>query len=521
VEYRLTFYDPASGQTNVTTLRDQAPLASAAFSPNGVLVAAGAYDGTVRLWALENGESAGVLDLPEAAAAGDDGRVVRVAFSADSSRVAGLTAGGIAAVWEIESGMLVGRYTFDLANREGLEDLCYFALKDEALVLGWEGMTQIIDIENGSLSGAQSGWCGLPLAVTAEGLVEISGGLLALEGPGESYAQRKALAAAPADGRLAVGFSGSSGAQVQVWDFNLETPLLEASAQPLAANDAALLAVASHPDGTLSLANGDGHLKRYGLLSGSAQAAALELPFVAGDRASSFAFSPDGSLAAAGSYQGGVALWRNVFGQEGASAAQVLREGSASGAPVTALVFSSGCSGANGCQLAAAFENGRLLLWGADGAGPETFETAARLLGLSFAPDGSALAVVTDAGVDVLNLPGGAWGASFSGYAAQFNPAGALAVASGRGQIVLYDPESGTMAGELDSNSGSLAFSPDGKLLAVSGVQVELWDLGAEPLLKLASLPSFAPYGRITFSADGAFLIAAAWDGTMRVWGVP
>ena len=109
-EFRLTFYDPASGQTNVTTLRDQTPLASAAFSPDGALAAAGAYDGTVRLWTLEGGQAAGTLAFSELQPAGENARVVQVVFSGDGSLIAGLTAGG-----EMDSN---GRIRSPLASRE-------------------------------------------------------------------------------------------------------------------------------------------------------------------------------------------------------------------------------------------------------------------------------------------------------------------------------------------------------------------------------------------------------------------
>jgi WD40 repeat protein len=85
----------------------------------------------------------------------------------------------------------------------------------------------------------------------------------------------------------------------------------------------------------------------------------------------------------------------------------------------------------------------------------------------------------------------------------------------------LYDVETGTALAALGTSSVSLAFSPDGRLLAVSGVEVEIWQLGTGPPVLLNSLPNFAPYGRITFSEDGAYLIAAGWDGTVRIWGVP
>jgi WD40 repeat protein len=527
-EHRLTFYDPASGQTSVTTLRGETPLASAAFSSDGSLIAAGGFDGTVRLWTLAEGQAAAVLPFSEVTAGSEDARVVRVVFSSDDRLIAGLGSGGSGVIWDAGTGALLGQFSLALSDEAAIEDVCYFAFQGENLAVGWEGQTTLIDSASAELLESRNGWCGLPLALTPDGMIAAGGGLLQLEGPGETFARRVAVAAAPQGGRVVIGFSGSGGSLAQVWDLaNLETPLLQSSAFPFIMEDTLLLALAGHDGGALSLADADGRLWQFRLPAGELSEAALELPFKTNDRAACFAFSQDGSLAAAGSYQGAVVLWSGLFAENETPAVRTLRTGSVGGSPAAAAAFSPGCGSAatDACQLAAAFGNGELLLWTLDGADPLRIESPERPLDLDFAPDGSLLAVATEAGVHVLRLSDGVWVRSFPGYAAQFSPTGDLVVVDGgpgrRSHITVYNAEAGTLIKTWDASGGTLALSPDGQLLAVSGLAVDLWDLNAAAPVLLNSLPNFAPYGRITFSDDGAFLILASWDGTVHIWGAP
>jgi WD40 repeat protein len=360
--------------------------------------------------------------------------------------------------------------------------------------------------------------------VTTDGFIQADRGLLELSGPGEAYPRREAVAAVPGVGRLAAGYSGPGGSLVQVWDFDFGTALLRANFQPLAAAEAYVLALAAHPGGEISLVDTGGRVQRFGLPEGSVREIALELPFQLDDTLTGAVFSAYGDLVAAGSSQGAVALWSGLSGDGEAPSVQLLQEGSTLGKPVAALAFSPQCGGTSGdCQIAAAFENRRLVLWGEKGSGPTTYETPGQPLGLSFAPDGKTIAVSTDAGVHLLQKGDGVWGAGFPGYAAVFSPAGELAVVGGgpggRSTIALYDVQTGAVIHTLDASGRSLAFSPDGQLLMVSGVQVEVWQLSANPPVLLDRLPNHAPYGPVVFSPDGMFLIAAGWDGTVRVWG--
>jgi WD40 repeat protein/predicted Ser/Thr protein kinase len=111
----------------------------------------------------------------------------------------------------------------------------------------------------------------------------------------------------------------------------------------------------------------------------------------------------------------------------------------------------------------------------------------------------------------------------------KFSPDGKTLVGNGRtiqaGTIAAWDGETGRELPSFPKHSvgfvDDVAFSPDGTLLAASGIQtrIDIWDFTN----RTVSYPlegHFNTVNALAFSPDGKRLISAASDGTIRVWDV-
>ena len=92
----VTVWDPAAGEKRLS-LRPHALAVSAAFSPDGRLLATAGSDGTVKLWDARTGTQIRTLH-------GHLGTVVRVAFSPDGARLASAGFDSTARLWDVSTG---------------------------------------------------------------------------------------------------------------------------------------------------------------------------------------------------------------------------------------------------------------------------------------------------------------------------------------------------------------------------------------------------------------------------------
>jgi WD40 repeat protein len=114
-------------------------------------------------------------------------------------------------------------------------------------------------------------------------------------------------------------------------------------------------------------------------------------------------------------------------------------------------------------------------------------------------------------------------------YDLALDPDGSLLAITQGDQIWLRDVGSGMVRQVLEApantvyNLNSVAFSPDGALLAAGGTEhrIILWSVETGDLLATLDAPSTHDVQDLAFSPDGTLLASAALDGAVWLWTVP
>ncbi|MHC1782783.1 MAG: WD40 repeat domain-containing protein [Anaerolineaceae bacterium] len=163
------------------------------------------------------------------------------------------------------------------------------------------------------------------------------------------------------------------------------------------------------------------------------------------------------------------------------------------------------------------------------------FQTAAPVYNVFPSPDGKTLAWVSRGRIQLMDFYSGQLGAEFShedfisGWA--LSPDGSFLVTSAGGELdgefapllYLWDARTGQQVNALklpEFPSASLAFSPDGQLLAATaGKTVRLYQISDRTLMATLDGPT-ENISYLAFSPDGRSLLASAQDNLVHLWQV-
>ena len=505
----VKLWDVATGEGIATLEGHTSGVRSVSFSLDGVTLAAGAGDGTVKLWDVATGEGIATLE-------GHTNRVNSVSFSLDGATLASGAGDGTVRLWNVATHTAI-------ATLEGHTD------EVNSVSFSPDGATLASASEDGTVK--------LWDVATREIVATLEG-------------YRVRSVSFSSDGATLA--SGAGDGTIRLWDVATRAIIAEEDTSPIRS-------VSFSPDGvTLAAASWDGTVKLWDVAAGNIAVV------ISGhmDAGRSVSFSPDGSTLATGVVTFTVLLWevatRGIiatlednpgtvnsvsFSLDGAILAagtwhNILlwdvstREIVATLEGHTAWVRSVSFS-PDGATLASGSEDGTVKLWDV-----ATHTTIATLEGhadgvnsVSFSPDGAILASGSANGtVKLWDVATYTTIATLEGHTSSVNSVsfssdGAIFVsASWDGTILLWDVATREIVATLEEHTdgvNSVSFSSDGATLA-SGSEdgtVKLWDVATHTTI--ATLEGHADgVNSVSFSSDGATLASGSWDGTVLLWDV-
>ncbi len=469
-----------------------------AFSPGGQLLAAADSDGSVQLWNLPGGTLEASIPTP--------GTLVRSFGFAEGGRVLAMAnQDGAVGLWDL------ARHRVTVVQQA--------TGTATAVAVSPDGQAMAFAVNSGTSAGPS-------VKLWSFGTHRVTATITGLG----SFNSVSSLAFSADGGLLAAGGIDN---MVRVWDLRAaRTPV------PLgvfAGHRSYINQVAFSPDGsTLASASEDGTVGLWAVGENTLPGGA--------DPSLATAFSPDGRLLAVGVVEPGT-VGVSLFSMPSRKLVAFLP----AGAPVSTIAF-----GPDGRTLAVALEDplATVQLWNVPGrrlTGLIQTRQKGPVLGMAFSPDGRLLATsgsedryvrlwdtarrslvaALDTDPTPRTLLAGTWALTFS-------PDGRLlAVAGSDGLVLVYDVARQKLVNIDDLENTvtlSVAFSPDGHTLAIGDKDGTVYLYAVDPagsanfttgpFPKPASRldDSSQPVSAVAYEPSGQTLIAAGWDGSIRLW---
>jgi WD40 repeat protein len=168
-------------------------------------------------------------------------------------------------------------------------------------------------------------------------------------------------------------------------------------------------------------------------------------------------------------------------------------------------------------------------------AGPALLETGGEVTGLTFSADGQLLAAVTGSGMATIwdvrsrSLRQGPFRVDFGAVGVSISADGTMLATAGIGGTKLWDVATGAPLGRIGAGgpSGDVAFSPTEPLLAFvregwrqsRGGDTEIWDVARRSRIAAIDIDSAWVLGwTIAFSPDGRLVATSGIDWLVHIW---